>query len=436
MNQEFLRKFFQATNPIKTLFRENREEDQKYYIDFSSVRGGKIVEDLKDNISLWAPDEPTCQLFTGHVGCGKSTELLVLKAKLEGEGFHVVYLDSAQDLEMNDVDVGDILLAIAGRVSESLKAAGINIEAGYLKQRCEEIVDALKTPIKIPEVELGFTKITTEAKGSPTLRERLRGYLESRTSTITEEINSEILKKARQKLKQSGKKGLVVIVDNLEKMENAPKPWGRPQQEYLFADRGEQLRGLNCHVVYTMPLALRFCDDYGNIIERFGTEAQVLPMVPVKWRDGSECAEGMNLLQQMVMGRAFPDANEGQRLDKIAEIFDKKETLDRLCRISGGHVRSLLRFVNDAIKRERGLPISGNTVEAVIRAYRNERTLAIDAQEWELLSQVAQSKEVAKLGDRAYKKLIRSRLVYEYHDREQIWFDINPILAEAKEFNL
>ena len=64
-------------------------------------------------LPVFSPDEPTCELFTGHIGCGKSTELLRLKAELEQEGFHVVYFESSQDLEIGDVDITDIMLAIA-----------------------------------------------------------------------------------------------------------------------------------------------------------------------------------------------------------------------------------------------------------------------------------------------------------------------------------
>ena len=62
-----------------------------------------------------------CALFTGHIGCGKSTELLRLKAELEDEGFHVIYFVSSDDLEMADVDISDVLLSIARRISESLE---------------------------------------------------------------------------------------------------------------------------------------------------------------------------------------------------------------------------------------------------------------------------------------------------------------------------
>lgn len=59
-----IRELFRATNPDKTLFIGDREADQKYYIDFSSVRGGQIIEDLKNNIAL-------LKIF-GILGKGKS----------------------------------------------------------------------------------------------------------------------------------------------------------------------------------------------------------------------------------------------------------------------------------------------------------------------------------------------------------------------------
>lgn len=456
-----LKQFFDATNPSKTLFVEDSELDQQYYIDFSSVRGGKIIEDLRDNITLWSPEQPTCQLFTGHIGCGKSTELLRLKAELEREGFHVVYFESSKDLEMGDVDVGDILLAIAKRVSESLDRLTLE-EPKRLKSILQGAAKLLQTEIEFDKFELealgnkisaskegvtvdsfgnqfsagkegvtvvamGIAKITAKVKASPDLRSKLRGYLEPQTNGIIEAINKEILEPAIAKLKQHGKKGLVAIVDNLDKVDSSPKPWGRPQQEYLFVDRGEQLRSLHCHLVYTMPLALRFSNDFGTLMERFLIKPQMLPMVPVQCRDGSENTEGMELLRQMILARAFPQLDPEQRLEKITAIFEDAQTLDRLCQISGGHVRNVLRMLNDSIKKQRGLPIARQTLEEVIGAYRNERTLAVTDEEWQLLRLVMERKKVA--GEDGYQTLIRSMFVYEYRDAAGSWFDINPILA-------
>ncbi len=44
--------FFQATNPGDTLDFAN-PDDRKYYIDFSPVRGGTIIEELKENITVY-----------------------------------------------------------------------------------------------------------------------------------------------------------------------------------------------------------------------------------------------------------------------------------------------------------------------------------------------------------------------------------------------
>jgi len=442
-----LRKFFRATNPDKALAVDN-PEDKKYYIDFSSVRGGAIIKKLKQKITFFSPDAPTCVLFTGHIGCGKSTELMRLRTELEQEGFHVVYFESSEDLEMTDVDISDVLLAIARRVSKSLDKLLLG-EPSRLKELLQGAAKVLNSDVtgmkfKVPGVgdvgvtsekekfslAFGIGEITTKAKSDATLREKLNQYLGPQKTQLLEAINQELLEPAIASLKQQGKKGLVVIVDNLDRLDSRQKPFGRPQQEYLFVDQGEYLTKLNCHLVYTMPLALKFSTDYGNLTQRF-EEPRVLPMVPVQLRDGSESDAGMELLRQMILARAFPDLDEQQRLNNITEIFDSPKTLDRLCWVSGGHVRDLLRLLNTWIMEEMELPLSGATLEAVIRARRNEMTMPISDDEWELLRQVRQRKKVS--GDQGYQTLIRSRLVFEYRDSGESWFDINPILAEAKE---
>ncbi len=426
-------KFYQACSPSPLDM--GNAEARKYYIDFSTVRSGNIIKELGRTIALLSGDKPTCQLFTGHIGCGKSTELQRLKAELEQQGFHVVYFESSQVLEMADVDVTDILLAIARQVTESLEAVQIKLRPGYFANLFTDIIEFLQTPIEFPEVKLsipgGIAEITAKAKDSPKLRSQLRQYLEPRTNGILEAINQEIFAPAKEKLKQKGKKGLVVIIDNLDRLDNSVKPTGQIQPEYLFVERGEQLKHLNCHVVYTIPLILRFSSALGRLMNRFGREPQALPMVPVQLRCGEECQEGMTLLQRMILSRAFPDINSTQQLDLIPEVFDSPETLERLCRVSGGHVRNLLMLLSRCIERD-DPPLTRDCIEAVIRQRRNELSLAITEDEWGLLREVAQQKSLR--GEERYQLLVRDMFVFEYRDSEGSWFDINPILAEAKEF--
>jgi hypothetical protein len=193
-------KFFNACNPSKTLKIEHKE-DQQYYIDFSSVRGGNVIQRLRRTIAN-QPNESTCQLFTGHIGCGKSTELFRLKDELEKQGFHVVYFESSADLDMADVEVN------------------IRLRPSYFINLFNEIADFLQTPV-VPEFEfslpLGIGKVTAKTKDSPRLRSQLRQYLEPRTSGILEAINQQVLERAKEQLQLQGYQGLVVIIDNLPK---------------------------------------------------------------------------------------------------------------------------------------------------------------------------------------------------------------------------
>jgi AAA ATPase domain len=431
-----LARFFQACNPSKTLV-VGKAEDRQYYIDFSKVRGGKIIEELGRTITRLSPEDPTCQLFTGHIGCGKSTELLRLKAELEQQDFHVVYFESSQSLDMADVDVTDILLAIAREVSQSLEAIEIRLKPRYFQNLFSELAHSLQQfPIEFavePELSIpGIAKITAKSKDSPKIRSQIRQYLEPRTNGILEAINQELLQPAQSRLKQQGKKGLVVIVDNLDRVDNSIKPSGHYQPEYLFIERGEQLNQLNCHVVYTIPLGLIFSSALGRLTNRFGVDPKVLPMVPVQLRDALECEEGITRLKQMIMARAFPGVSWEQSRNLINLVFDSGDTLQRLCLISGGHVRNLLMLLYRCLQRE-DPPISRECVESIIRQRRNELALAINPEQWDLLREVAQEKSLQ--GREEYQVLIRNMFVFEYRDFDGSWFDVNPILSEAKEFS-
>ncbi|MBO3460804.1 ATP-binding protein [Aetokthonos hydrillicola Thurmond2011] len=428
-----LSRFFKACNPSKTIVMGDAF-DRQYYIDFSEVRGCKIVEELQRTITRISPDDPTCQLFTGHIGCGKSTELQRLKTELEIAGFHVVYFESSQDLDMADIDVSDILLSVARQVSVSLEAIDIKIKPGYFANLFREIGDFLQTPIELSgqvELSLGIAKLTAKTKDSPQLRTQLRQYLEPRTNSILQAINEEILDKAIERLKARGQKGLVVIIDNLDRVDMRPLASGRSQPEYLFIDRGEQLRRLKCHVVYTIPLALIFSNEYETLKNRLGggIAPKVLPMVLVRQRDGNDYEPGMFLLRQLVMARAFPEIPWNARLELITELFDKPETLDRLCRVSGGHIRNLLGLLYSCLQRQ-DPPFSRHCLEAVIQDYRDDLLLAIDEQEWQLLYEVVIQQSIK--GESEYQSLLRSMFVFEYRDPSGRWFGISPALAETE----
>ena len=199
-----LDRFWKALNPSKPL-NIAHAEDVKYYIDFSDVRGGNVTRQLARTIER-LKDSPTCQLFTGHIGCGKSTELLCLQTHLTKAGFHVVFFESSDEMDLNDVDVTDILMAIARQVSASLEAINICLKPNYFVSLFREVSEILRTPIEISNVQFsaGLASGTASTKDSPELRRQMRQIMEPRTNNILESINQELLAPADAALKKKG----------------------------------------------------------------------------------------------------------------------------------------------------------------------------------------------------------------------------------------
>jgi hypothetical protein len=222
-------------------------------------------------------------------------------------------------------------------------------------------------------------------------------------------------------------------------VEPRPSVSGKPQTEYLFIDRGEQLRSLKCHLVYTVPLMLLFSNSSEMLKNRLGggMAPMVLPMVPVRLRNGAIEPEGMRLLRQMILVRAFPeiaataDVLNGGFDDCITKVFDSPETLDRLCWVSGGHVRKLLALLYSCLRRE-DLPLNRRCVERVIQEYRDDLLLTIDDKEWDMILRVVQQQTLR--GEEEFQILLPSMFFFEYWDQQGRWFGINPVLEETQQF--
>ncbi|NJN01327.1 MAG: AAA family ATPase [Leptolyngbyaceae cyanobacterium SL_1_1] len=422
-------RFYRASNPSQPI------ADERYYVDCSSVRGGDIIRELERTIVVLSPEQATTQLFTGHIGSGKSTELFRLRSGLEAAGFHVVYFESDQDLEMGNIDITNIMLVMARRIAASLEAVKIQLRPSYFQTLLGEISRILNMPIEVSDVSfsMGIASITAKARESNELLSKLQNFLEPRTKSIIDAINQELIIPGTERLKQQGKKGLVVIVDNLDRIDSTRKVGDRTQPAYIFVDRGDQLKRLACHVIYTIPLSLVFSNEQPRLLNRFGIGLKVLPMVPVRDRQGNPFEPGLALMRQVILARAFPDFTQAERLERTEELFQPAAALDRLCDISGGHMRTLLRLLAGCLQRHNP-PILQSTLETVIRDERDFLARIVEEPEWALLFRAVQQLSVQ--GDEDYNALLRNLLVYEYRDQIGQWFNANPLLTETEKFKI
>lgn len=103
---QILKKLYNIFEPTTPL-----QAGDPAYMDCTQARGDVDIYKQIGNGIVWS-DKPSCQLYAGHRGAGKSTELLRLKQYLEEKEYHVVYFAAdEEDIEPEDTSYTDILLA-------------------------------------------------------------------------------------------------------------------------------------------------------------------------------------------------------------------------------------------------------------------------------------------------------------------------------------
>jgi hypothetical protein len=406
------------------------------YVDFRAVRGGSDVS-IELGRKVCRSSEPTCQLFSGHLGGGKSTELLKLAEELKGKGFTVVYF-SADDDDINteDVEYADILLACTRHLLEVVKEADPEPVVSWLKDRWAILSDVMQTEIQIPETALEasiqFAKITSKIRTQKTQRAALREKLNPYTENLVDALN-EFIEVAKTKLPKERNK-LLVIADGLEKIQYISQSDGRSNHDDIFITKAPQLKSLACHVIYTVPVSLALSTRASDLMDIYGCSPDVLPMIGVKSRQGVEQPAGVAKMRELLVSRieAVPGA-KGLKLE--GEIFEDGETLGLLCRMTGGHVRNLVILMQYAIDYQDQLPLTRNSVELALRKMRRTYRESVNAtaDEWELLAQVSLNK-IAPNDDR-YRSLLFRRCILQYLDEAgEVWHDVHPLLEETEEF--
>jgi AAA ATPase domain len=442
-------------NLFTTINPNNTRIDSRCYINFASVRGGKLIEPLALTITRQEADLPTCQLLTGCRGSGKSMELLKLKFLLEQQGFYVVYFEFEQDSETYVSDVDKILVSSGRKVSENLEAIKIKARRGCLARFIPFLETFKKIKLK-SELEreipwIGKLKIAVEPQDSTKPNSHFRKYWQALPKGNLQSLNEELIEPAISQLKQRNYKGLVIIVDNLDQVEFLPKvqdvssqnsleEWDRKLSNYerIFIDQGSELRKLNCHIIYTVPLPLIFSSRYGELKNRLGggLDPKVLRMVPVTLQNGEDCEDGMELLRQVLLAKAFPhiDFEERFRLktELIKQLFDDSNTLDLLCKASGGNIRNLLRLFYSCITQE-DPPLSYRCVSEEIEKYCNSLLLAITEDEWDSICKIVAQNSLKGIDEK--KILLQSmqrEFVFWYSYRGENWFGANPAIVQVK----
>ncbi|HEY9691831.1 MAG TPA: hypothetical protein V6D15_06485 [Oculatellaceae cyanobacterium] len=406
------------------------------YVDCSEVRGdGDVLVNLGNKIRR--SKRMTCQLYAGHRGAGKSTELLRLKQYLEQQKFCVVYFAAdEEDIDPEDAQYTDILLACTRHLLEDLKGTNPKPLLNWLKDRWQELKDLALTEIEFDglsvEAQISqFSKLTANLRAVPSLRAKIREQINPHTVTLIKALN-EFIAEAKKKL-PSGCNHIVVIADNLDRIVPVTKEDGRTNHDEIFLDRSEQLQALDCHLIYTVPISMVYSNRAVDLKDTY-SDPEILPMIMVQTIEGKIYESGFNKIQEVIDRRVKLFA---PTLSLKTEVFDSQDTLERLCLMSGGHVRNLLLLMQEAINRLDTLPITAQAVQKAITRVRDTYRRTVENDEWSVLATVSKSKQI--LNDSQHRNLLFNRCILEYRyfdddDEMQCWYDVHPLIKDIKEF--
>jgi len=450
LDEDLLRDLFNRFDPFRPL-RPRDYTDHPAYVNCQDVRGDEnILNGIGKRILNFA-GPASCHLYTGHRGSGKSTELYRLKSYLEENGFLVIYLNSDEDLDLQNVQHTDILLACTRRIIEELESSSIRPNAllTWLRERGEELKNFGLSEVDIEGLSLEQqvfpgSKIVANIKTSANNREKIRKQVEENIVTFNEALN-EFIEEAQQKL-PNGKSRLVVIVDNLDRIPIKRNPDGSNNLDVLFIDRSVQLKSLNCHLIYTVPISLLYSHSAANLQNDYGN-TEVLPMIMVQDKEGRVHQQGIDKIKELIQERidyvvnrfvekkySLSIDNQRTSLLSLEDIFDQTTTLERLCLVTGGQLRAVMILMGESINLIDQLPITRKAVERAIAISRNTYNNTVDGKDWDKLAEIAKSKKV--INDEQYRQLLLDRCVLEYRevDSQKIWHDVHPLIKEIDEF--
>lgn len=244
-----------------------------------------------------------------------------------------------------------------------------------------------------------------------------RVELQQRTSLFLEDLN-DLINKLQQQLRDQGKRGLVIIIDSLDRIIPHPLDDERRSNSHtaLYLDHAEHLKAPRCHLVYTVPISIFF---HENVSKAYPDGPLTIPMIKTREENGEACDDGVRVLREAI----------ASRID-IAKIFAEARDVENFCLASGGHLRDLLRLVRYACDYS-DEQITSQAAARAIRSLVQEYDRLVKDEDLPKLVLVHREKRLPS--DSKYVLLPYHLIVLEYQNHER-WADLHPAVQATRKF--
>lgn len=415
-----LKYFFNRCKPDEPV---PANDEEHFYVDFDAerLRGERCVDTLASTIAL--DDGPTCQLFTGFSGSGKSSELLRLRARLEQQHYLVVYIDALDVLELQKpIEYPEVLTHIGLAVDAAISAL---VEAGkartWARNFGQEIKALLLSDVKVSEVKADVpgAGLGVQLRHNDLFRRSLREAARDHRHQFLSQAAA-FFEDAERLLLEHGHAGLVVIFDSLEKIGDLAEL--QEPARRMFLGEHEALRLPAINVLYTVPVRLVFSSAGPELGQLYDGEPQVLPMVKVADRSSGEpLARGQRAMRQVLE----------RRLD-FDEVFDGDESLvTRLVDHSGGYIRDLLRLTQYSLQGAGALPVREEHVTQAIAKLRRSYVRAYSTAYEDLLRHIHDHRpELVPEPLREHLEDVVVTHLTMVYGNDVDWYDVHPLIRD------
>jgi len=432
----------QRANTLKAAFQVCNVEPlegadmERYYVDLSAVRKTSAIEEVSKILDFQEPADFRTILFTGHRGCGKSTELKRIQKQWE-EQYHVIYLEVNEETDINDANYTDLYLIVIKQVEFELRKLGLKFDAqllenfeSWFKDITKETEETVEKSVSIqgeatlkpeaPFIAKLMVKLLAQIKGSDKQKTTIRQTLEKDLSRLKADINlllGDAYVKLRKKFPKC--KGLLIIFDNMDRVPPTIA-------EHLFFDYAAQLQELDCTIIYTVPISV-LCSPK-NPLNQFDGNPHIVPMVNIYELERDRChlnynQTGLEAVASLIEKRVDIDA-----------VFESRQELLDLGKASGGHVRQLMQMIQTACltasTRKHPKVIAEDIIYAVKQQQFNFERF-IPEEHYAFLAQVCITKNVSK--DDIGQLMLFNTSVLEYNGDKR-WNYPNPVVKQNEFF--
>jgi hypothetical protein len=414
----------------KLQFNEPLESDDPRYAETEEGRGdftfNKLYKALGIDINskkFIISQNASYNILSGHLGCGKGTELRRITKNLsDKELFFIVLIDIGNELDENNLKYTDILLAISHKLFEKLEKNKVKIDKIFLtnieewyaqkvksKKELKEFTSDLEAKVKIKTgipflVEL-FAGLREKVQYNATYMDEIRKVVVDSFTVLAAAFNNLIIEVENRLKKKNIAKKLLFIIDGTDhlKIEDSRR---------LFIEDFHQLITIKGNFIYTAPITL--IEEGIGIQHRFNN--LIMPMIKLtegKFSD-KPYKKGYAALRKLIYKRA----------DK--SLFDSDDTVDLLIKYSGGNPRDILKLLYYCILKSDDMKkITEDNVKKAIKDFKSDYERFLVRKDYKEICRIDKSDQ-NDITEHT-KKLMRNLAILHYNN---FWLKSHPIVKD------